>query len=273
MSKFINLLILIFTLLILNFPVKAQLTYYNLDSMVKCKEEAYYKVSIISLDSIPNIFREIEVTDTTNFQIDTLFNYLQGLDCSVWQDNIKWDVIDTVYKFIFIRASESLKYDKKFIDNWKHCHITKGAYHFFNPNVNGIIQAKHFLSIVKLEKGNLPPVIDVEYCSYWRRCNKYTGAKNLRLMLEYIEHHTGVKPIIYTNCNFWNKYLANYVIFKPSDYPLWIAHYYVNSPNIPKGWNTWTFWQYSAKGRMHKHYTDWDLNYFNGDDLNDILIK
>jgi lysozyme len=269
MSNFINITILIYTILILNFTLNAQpKTYHNLDSLVNNKEECYFKTSIVNVDSIPNLF-PFTITNDSICK-DTILN---GLDCSVWQDRIKWYDIDTIYKFIFIRASESLKMDNNFSYNWRHCKIPKGAYHFFNPNINGITQAKFFLSFVKIEKGNLPPVIDVEYCSYWRRCNKYTGAKNLRLMLEYIEQKTGVKPIIYTNSNFWNKYLFNYIKFDPNNYPLWIAHYYVIKPNIPKGWKTWTFWQYSAKGRLNNHYTDWDLNYFNGIDLESILIK
>ncbi len=269
MFNFIKLTILIYTLLILNFPLLAQhKIYYNLDSLVNSKEESYFKTSIVNIDSIQNLFSFV-IANTPIIE-DSIIN---GLDCSIWQNKIKWNVIDTSYKFIFIRASESLKIDNNFSYNWKHCKIPKGAYHFFNPNINGIAQANLFLSFVKIEKGDLPPVIDVEYCSYWRRCNKHTGAKNLKLMLEYIEELTGVKPVIYTNNHFWNKYLSNYVKFNPENYPLWIAHYYVNKPNIPIGWKTWTFWQYSAKGRLDNHSTDWDLNYFNGSDLETILVK
>jgi lysozyme len=192
----------------------------------------------------------------------------------MWQNSITWKHIDTIYSFIFIKATQSLRADVNFYHNWNNCHLIKGAYHFFNPNINGQTQAKFFLSIVKLEKGNLPPVIDIEYYHYyWRNCNKYIAAKNLRLMLEYIEKTTGVKPIIYTNCSFWNRNLAKYITFNPSNYYLWVANYYTESPCLPLGWTNWTFWQYTPKGKINNHSTYWDLNYFNGKDLKDILIK
>lgn len=213
-------------------------------------------------------------TDTTicNDSICELVTH--GLDCSMWQNKIHWDKIDSNYTFVFIKATQGLKIDPNFSTNWNGCQMVKGAYHFFNPNINGEVQAKYFLSIVPLKKGNLPPVIDVEYYRpYWKYCNKWTAARNLRLMLEYLEKKTGTKPIIYTNCNFWNKNLSPYIKFNPNDYYLWVANYRTNGdPCIPNGWSDWTFWQWSSKGKLDYHWTYWDLNYFKGD-LNEIIIK
>lgn len=241
----------------------------------------FYSKSILRIDTLDifsfNKSDTNKIVDIDSITIDVLFDntkYLNGLDCSMWQNNISWHKIDSIYSFVFIKATQSLRTDVNFNSNWNNCNLIKGAYHFFNPNINGIEQAKHFLSVVKLEKGNLPPVIDVEYYhSYWRHCNRYTAAKNLQLMLEYIEKTTGTKHIIYTNCSFWNKYLAKYVAFNTSYYYLWVANYFKESPCIPIGWTTWTFWQYTHKGRVNEHYTYWDLNYYNGTDLSEILVK
>lgn len=229
-----------------------------------------------TLDSF-NYFYPIDYTpDTITVCNDTICEMvISGLDCSLWQNRIRWEKIDPNFSFVFIKATQSLRVDPNFFNNWNNCNLIKGAYHFFNPNINGVTQAKHFLSVVPIKKGNLPPVIDVEYYySYWRYCNKWTAAKNLRLMLEYLEKETGVKPIIYTNCGFWNHSVSPYIKFNPAEYYLWIANYTTsNSPCIPKGWEHWTFWQYTHKGKIDHHTTYWDLNYFNGSDLTKILIK
>lgn len=221
-----------------------------------------------------------DISDTLiiPFEYDTiLFNTLlgdvHGIDVSMWQNTVTWKHIPSKYKFAFIKATGGLKTDPNFRHNWNECPLIKGAYHFFNPYINGEAQAKHFLSVVKLEKGNLPPVIDVEYTSYWRKCNKNTASKNLKMMLDYIEKETGVRPIIYTNCNFWNKYVYPYFKGDISKYNLWVANYGKESPCLPKGWNNWTFWQYSCKGKMPNHSTYWDLNYYNGNNLFNVIIK
>ncbi len=40
--------------------------------------------------------------------------------------------------------------------------IMRGAYHYYRPNENSIEQANLFIKTVKLQKGDLPPVLDIE---------------------------------------------------------------------------------------------------------------
>ena len=40
--------------------------------------------------------------------------------------------------------------------------LVRGAYHYFSPGISGDLQAHHFINSVPLEKGDLPPVLDVE---------------------------------------------------------------------------------------------------------------
>ena len=261
MFRIIKIIIII--ILCLTIKSDAQVVHYDLDSLVKHNNKNhYYKKSILHIDTIinPFIIKKPSVC-------------IKGLDCSMWQKGIKWHLVDSNFTFVFIKATQNLRTDINFKNNWEKCSIPKGAYHFFAPTINGETQAKHFLSVVKIEKGDLPPVIDVEYTRLWRRCNRYTAVKNLKLMLDYIEKETGVVPIIYTNCGFWNKYIYNYTKWEISKYPLWVANYYVEKPKIPLGWEKWTFWQYTPYGKISHHHTDWDMNFYNGEDLTDIMIK
>jgi lysozyme len=211
--------------------------------------------------------------DTTAF--NKLKIDLKGLDVSMWQGKIDWCHIDSLgYDFVFIKATQGLRTDPNFFYNWNNCNTIKGAYHFFMPNISGIAQAKHFLNTVKLKKGDLPPVIDVEFIKVWKSTSKWLASKNLKEMLTYIETHTGVKPIIYTNNFFWNTRVYPFYKGPVDQYPLWIAHYTDNlKPYIPFGWNNWTFWQWTHKGTVQRCRGYWDHNYYNGTDLKKLLIK
>lgn len=51
--------------------------------------------------------------------------------------------------------------------------------------------------------------------------------------LDIVENKYNVKPIIYSNADFYTTYLAN----EFDDYPLWVAHYKVkDKPRINRNW-------------------------------------
>jgi lysozyme len=56
--------------------------------------------------------------------------------------------------------------------------------------------------------------------------------------------------LIYTYPYFWQHAMGNTSDF--SDLPLWIATYKSSGPKqpLPGGWSSWTFWQYTASGRL-----------------------
>ena len=68
--------------------------------------------------------------------------------------------------FAFIKATEGLNnVDNAFRRNWiktKEAKMPRGAYHFFVPSKSGKAQAESFINNVVLEKGDLPPVLDIE---------------------------------------------------------------------------------------------------------------
>jgi lysozyme len=176
---------------------------------------------------------------------------IHGIDVSRYQEKIDWKEIaklksgkDSIgITFAFVKATEGQSLlDKYFAYNWKETkkhRIIRGAYHYYKPNTKSTLQATNFINRVKLEKGDLPPVLDIEEVGKYGGDNMKKGIKN---WLQLVEAHYGVKPIIYTNASFYTKYLSG-KDFK--EYHFWIAHYTKSSPNVD---NEWLFWQYSDKG-------------------------
>lgn len=201
---------------------------------------------------------------------------IHGIDVSKYQSAISWDRVTAikadgaVFGFVFIKATEGLEnIDPYFRKNWlgaKQAGLVRGAYHFFIPTKSGKAQAETFLEMVKLQKGDLPPVLDIEH-TY----GTPTSLLQQRLAdwLTAIEKIYRVKPIIYTNINFYRNFLAG----RFDDYPLWIAHYL--APRKPGISRSWSFWQHNERGRVQGINGNVDFNVFNGDstEFKTLLIR
>lgn len=199
---------------------------------------------------------------------------VHGIDVSHHQGRINWKMVkqmkdkDIKLDFAFIKATEGRYHkDSRFQYNWKNAKaqkITRGAYHYFKPNIKAAIQANHFIRTVTLKKGDFPPVIDIEERG---SVTSKTLMKGLKIFSDKVQKHYGVKPIIYTYHDFYKQNFDN--TFK--DYTLWIAHYHIKSPNN----KTWNFWQHSDRGRVSGINTPVDFNVFNRDieKMKGLLIK
>lgn len=201
---------------------------------------------------------------------------VHGLDISHYQGKIDWAQLalnkdsESPIHFIFLKATEGgdhsdSTFQRNFFEAGQNGFI-RGAYHYFIPNTDPLKQADFFISIAKLDSGDLPPVLDVETTG---RKNKKDLQRALRRWLDRVEAHYNVKPILYTSYKFKMKYL-NDASFDA--YPYWIAHYYVDSVEY-KG--KWDFWQHTDVGRVNGIEHDVDLNVFNGslDDLKSLTIQ
>ena len=213
----------------------------------------------------------------TAFGIDIPVNYnIHGIDVSHHQDVIDWEEVkkmnveDMQLNFAFIKATEGLiNVDKLFKRNWYKARdegMARGAYHFFLATKSGKKQADNFIAQVTLEPGDLPPVLDVEQLYGVK-------PKDLRIRVQEwltaIEAYYKVKPIIYTNVDFYEQYLGKDF----DEYPLWVAHYL--QPNKPRIERPWIFWQHSETGKVNGISTRVDFNVFNGDsaDFQQLLLN
>ncbi len=206
-------------------------------------------------------YREYGIDIPRNFSI-------HGIDVSKHQGIISWkdvkemQVKDIKIDFAFIKATEGIgRIDEQFRRNWFNAEkagITKGAYHFFIASKSGKAQAENFLETAQLEKGDLYPVLDVEQ-TYGTPIDVLQQRVSDWLMAVEKKYH--VKPIIYTNADFYKTFLAG----RFDDYPLWVAHYLVQfKPRIER---SWFFWQHNETGHVNGIGTFVDFNVFNGDSL------
>ncbi|ULQ52232.1 glycoside hydrolase family 25 protein [Flavihumibacter fluvii] len=212
--------------------------------------------------------------DAFGIEIPTEFS-IHGIDVSKYQERINWEAVkgmeveDVQIGFTFIKATEGLgNMDAYFKRNWEKAAdagLPRGAYHFFIAPKSGADQAENFIRRVELKKGDLPPVLDVEQ-TYGVSAAKLRV--EVKAFLDRLEAHYGVKPIIYTNVDFYNRYLKDDF----DQYPLWVAHYL--KKDRPRIARTWAFWQFSETGYVNGIRGQVDFNVFNGDstDFQDLLI-
>lgn len=195
-----------------------------------------------------------------------------GFDVSEYQREIDWEQtyhIDESFElsFVFIRATAGKnKKDKRFKENWKASkerELIRGAYHYYRPNENSIEQAENFIKNVKLEKGDLPPVLDIEKLPKSQSIDSLKVG--LRRWLKKVEKHYKVKPIIYSGESYYTDFLKK----EFSEYPLWIANYNFWRNDLE---DDWQFWQFTEKAQIEGVEGMVDVNIFNGD-KNKLLLK
>lgn len=202
---------------------------------------------------------------------------IHGIDISHHQGKIDWEKLRTngmigkwPIRFVMIKATEGASnIDENFKDNFYNAReygFIRGAYHFWSNYSTGRAQAEYFLKQVKLEDGDLPPVLDVEHIAKGQDPEDFK--LSVLTWLRLVEKHYNVKPIIYTYYKFKMTYLNDSVF---NDYPYWIAHYYVSKVDY-KG--KWKFWQHTDCGRLPGIRGYVDLNIYNGSyyDLRKLTI-
>jgi len=262
MNKSLKIGLIVGLLAGLFFLIIAIVRVYNPRLIPKMKRQIS---NIVKLERPPNIPQRLQG-----------YNML-GIDVSHYQGKIKWDLLKKIdekrISFVFIRATQGRDgRDKHFERNWKAAKekgFIRGAYHYYRPNENSIKQADKFIKHVKLEVGDLPPVLDIEKFS--RVQSRRSLQIALKKWLDKVESHYGMKPIIYTGASHYKDLLDNETF---DDYVLWVANY--NDVKLPfKEKNEWKFWQYRDWGYVDGIKGNVDLNVFNGNrqKIESILIK
>ncbi len=202
---------------------------------------------------------------------------IHGIDISHHQGRIDWGklknamVAKNPVRFVIIKATEGANYiDEQFDNNFYQAldhGFIRGAYHFWSNQSTAREQAYFFLDHVKLEFGDLPPVLDVE--SKLDDMSDEEFQQEILAWLHIVEDKYHTKPIIYTNYKFKEAYLSDQ---RFDDYPYWIAHYYV--PEV-KYDGEWKFWQHTDVGRLPGIKGFVDLDIYNGSyyDLKKLTIS
>lgn len=170
--------------------------------------------------------------------------------------------------FVFIKATQGSAKDPCYEKHQKMAREYKkiiGAYHFFTISVDVNQQVINFINTVKWQKGDLPPVLDLEseysnHQLYVQKLKQY-GIQRMQnealKWLEIIEKYYGVRPIVYTSEAWKNNCLKD---DRFSKYDFWIARYNQVGPSMTR----WKFWQSTCTGKLNGYNRHIDIDIFNG---------
>lgn len=220
-------------------------------------------------------------TDNTKEAYYRIGGSVYGIDVSHFQPFIDWDNLalycdrnGIVYRekpkgmaylqpvfFAYIKATDGATYkdetyDIRTIEAERHG-IAKGAYHFLRLGSPVDDQLKNFFETVTWKPGDLPPALDVEG---EKEVAEY-GIDSLRSMtlewLEKAEMKLGIRPIIYTNQDFRERYLNGPQFNK---YKFWVAKCGEKLDS-----SDWQIWQQSHNGQIRGCEGCVDIDVFCGD--------
>lgn len=191
-----------------------------------------------------------------------------GIDVSHWQGRIDWALVaGSGIRFAIIKATDG----SEGVDAWytrnrdraRRSGIRVTAYHFARPGLMGRgsretritrdaqTEALFFTGVADLQRNDLIPALDLEQSGGLR-------PSELRLwtmtFLRTVKHEIGARPMVYSNAAFWARHMSDTAKVARAGFGvLWVAHWGARQPFVPaRGWLGlgWTFWQWTACGRV-----------------------
>jgi len=228
---------------------------------------------------------------------DSLTAY--GIDISHHTESVPWAALkEARVNYVYMKASQALKWDGKFADHWqaaKRHAMPRGAYHWLTPGLSGKDQGEYLVGRIKaaggLEKGDLQPVIDLEwdylgktfkrqketrkigkrqvttFKDYWSDLSLQATLDTITTCVAAIKAgfpDLNVAPIVYTNRSWWDERLNPQVRLGcrvwPSDYRQ--KSYDAHEPR-PVLNHTYNMWQFTEKGMIvvgNDRYGPFDCN-------------
>lgn len=209
---------------------------------------------------------------TSSVQAISVLDYVFGWDISNWQPVIDWSKVPAHLKYVYIKSTEGTSYlSRTYEDQFFRAGMIgqlRGTYHYHHTDISGKAQAQWFLS--HSHKGELPACIDVEdgesLPENSNTAMKTAAAQSVYEFVDTVANAWGQRLVTYTGGWFWNR-LASYArnISQLTDY--FGATYRTLDdlgPYLSSGWDKWTLWQYTSKGRI-SGITDYvDLSVFHG---------
>lgn len=188
---------------------------------------------------------------------------MKGIDISNHNGNIDFNKVkDSGVELVYIKATEGTTYQDPYRDtNYSGATdvgLPVGFYHFLVGSSLPETQAENFYNAIKDKNNSLKPSLDIEVAGFdvmdyaLRFISKFSSLTNLPI-------------VIYSSPYFINTNLDD----RLASYPLWVAHYGVNSPMSNEVWGTsYIGHQYTSTGNVPGINGNVDLNNF----YNEIFV-
>ena len=179
-----------------------------------------------------------------------------GIDVSRHSGAVDWNRVAAAgHGFAYVKATEGVdSEDSAFREHWAgaaEAGLRRGAYHFFVTEDDPEEQARFFLAVLGDDRGELRPVVDVELIGHHTRPD---WVESLGRFLELLHAELGVRPVLYTSPNFWDREVVPKASAELAtlfaEHPLWLAEYGVDDPTRPEGWTCWQLWQFEGDAQV-----------------------
>jgi lysozyme len=193
---------------------------------------------------------------------------VHGIDLSRFQTSVDWPTARANgVNFAFIKATEGGDLvDPMFQDHWQGAGaagVKRGAYHFFYHCRPAAEQARWFIRHVPKLRGELPPVLDLEWTPFSPTCTiRRDGAvirEEARIFLSILERHYGQRPIIYSTVDFFE----DTELWRIPGVEFWLRAVADHPGQVYDG-RAWRFWQYTSTGLIPGIAGEVDINVFGG---------
>jgi len=229
--------------------------------------------AVVKKSTVNHMYYTVQLDHETSSQLlnestkETKYGTYYGIDISHWNGHVLTDLSkkDSL-TFVICKATQGIdfvntdyKTNRSFI---KESGWIGGAYHFYDFGQDPVRQADHFIAVVgELGQKSMSPILDIEQASLPKDQSISVARLHVDLLifLDALEAHYGRTPIVYTDLNFANVYLANPLFAR---YPLWLAEYSKSvEPQVPKTWvgKGYLIWQKTDHYSIDSHWTDFDV--------------
>lgn len=175
---------------------------------------------------------------------------MEGIDVSQWEGFINFDAVERAgIELVYIKATEGIDFVDPFFHrnyaNASNAGLPVGFYHYLTARSASAArqEAYHFVAVTEGLSGAGKMVMDIEDLGGLTREEINVIARSF---LQGVEEFSNKSAAIYADA-----YNASSVLEADlAQYPLWVAQYGVDEPDMNNPWETWVGWQYTDRGRV-----------------------
>ncbi|MCJ8138697.1 GH25 family lysozyme [Falsirhodobacter halotolerans] len=215
---------------------------------------------------IPNTFGDAVPHTWTGRNVPSAYP-VHGIDVARYQTSIDWQQASAYgVRFAFVKATEGGDYVDPLYTTHRNAARAAGvpvsAYHYYYFCRTPEEQAAWFIANHPRHRGDLPPVLDMEWTPTSRTCRIRPNPEEVRrqagVFLNILQNHYGQRPVVYSTVDFFRD---NAMWLVPAEF--WLRATAGHPSEVHPG-RDWHFWQYTGTGLIPGIEGRVDINAFRG---------